>query len=54
MPPKRAQRLIDQQVRSDWPVLLNDIARSLNRTHHGHRTDCSTQCIHARTRQMAA
>jgi hypothetical protein len=31
--PERAQHLMDQQLRSDWPVLLNDIARSLNPLH---------------------
>jgi hypothetical protein len=31
--PERAQQLMDRQVRSDWPVLLNDIARSLNPLH---------------------
>jgi hypothetical protein len=31
--PERAQQLMDQQVRSDWPALLNDIARSLNPLH---------------------
>jgi hypothetical protein len=31
--PERAQRLMDQQVHSDWPVLLNDIAHSLNPLH---------------------
>lgn len=31
--PERAQRLMDQQVRSDWPALLGDIARSLNPLH---------------------
>ena len=31
--PERAQHLMDQQLRSDWPALLNDIARSLNPLH---------------------
>ncbi len=31
--PERAQRLMDRQLRSDWPALLNDIARSLNPLH---------------------
>jgi hypothetical protein len=31
--PERAQHLMDQQVRSDWPTLLNQIARSLNPLH---------------------
>ena len=31
--PERAQQLMDRQVRSDWPVLLNDIACSLNPLH---------------------
>jgi hypothetical protein len=31
--PEQAQHLMDQQLRSDWPVLLNDIARSLNPLH---------------------
>ena len=31
--PERAQQLMDRQVRSDWPALLNDIARSLNPLH---------------------
>jgi len=31
--PKRAQRLMDRQVRAAWPELLNDIARSLNPQH---------------------
>lgn len=29
----RAQQLMDQQLRSDWPALLNQIARSLNPAH---------------------
>jgi hypothetical protein len=29
----RAQRMMDRQVRSDWPTLLNGIARSLNPQH---------------------
>jgi hypothetical protein len=31
--PERAQQLMDRQVRCDWPVLLNDIACSLNPLH---------------------
>jgi hypothetical protein len=31
--PERAQRLMDRQVRSDWPELLSEIARSLNPVH---------------------
>jgi hypothetical protein len=31
--PELAQRLMDRQVRSDWPGLLNGIARSLNPQH---------------------
>lgn len=31
--PERAQRLIDRQVRSDWPELLDGIAHSLNPMH---------------------
>lgn len=31
--PEQAQRLMDQQLRSDWPVLLSEIARSLNPLH---------------------
>jgi hypothetical protein len=31
--PERAQRLMDRQVRSDWPTLLSRIARSLNPLH---------------------
>ena len=31
--PERAQHLMDRQVRSDWPVLLSEIARSLNPLH---------------------
>jgi hypothetical protein len=31
--PERAQQLMDQQVRSAWPDLLDGIARSLNPTH---------------------
>jgi hypothetical protein len=31
--PKRAQRLMDQQVRANWPELLDAIARSLNPLH---------------------
>jgi hypothetical protein len=31
--PARAQHLMDQQLRSDWPVLLSEIARSLNPLH---------------------
>jgi hypothetical protein len=31
--PERAQQLMDRQVRSDWPVLLSEIARSLNPLH---------------------
>jgi len=31
--PDQVQRLMDQQVRSNWPGLLNDIARSLNPQH---------------------
>jgi hypothetical protein len=31
--PERAQRLMDRQVRSDWPELLDGIARSLNPMH---------------------
>ena len=31
--PERTQHLMDQQLHSDWPVLLNDIARSLNPLH---------------------
>ena len=31
--PERAQHLMDQQLRSDWPMLLGDIARSLNPLH---------------------
>ena len=31
--PERAQHLMDQQLRSDWPVLLNQVARSLNPLH---------------------
>ena len=31
--PEQAQRLMDRQVRSDWPALLNGIARSLNPRH---------------------
>ena len=31
--PKRAQQLMDQQLRSDWPMLLNEIARGLNPLH---------------------
>jgi len=31
--PEQAQQLMDRQVRSDWPVLLNDIGRSLNPLH---------------------
>ena len=31
--PQQAQHLMDQQLRSDWPALLNDIARSLNPLH---------------------
>ena len=38
--PERAQQLIDQQVRSDWPALLNGIARSLNPQHET-SLDCS-------------
>jgi hypothetical protein len=30
---RQAQQQLDQQVRSDWPVLLNDIARGLNPQH---------------------
>ncbi len=30
---KRAQRLMDRQLRSDWPALLDGIARSLNPRH---------------------
>ena len=29
----RAQRLLDQQLRTDWPALLNALARSLNPAH---------------------
>ena len=31
--PERAQHLMDQQLRSDWPVLLSGVARSLNPLH---------------------
>ena len=31
--PEQAQRLMDQQLRFDWPVLLSGIARSLNPLH---------------------
>jgi hypothetical protein len=31
--PERAQQLMDRQLRSDWPTLPNDIARSLNPLH---------------------
>jgi hypothetical protein len=31
--PTQAQRLMDQQLRSDWPALLTEIARSLNPLH---------------------
>ena len=31
--PARAQQLMDRQVRSDWSVLLSEIARSLNPLH---------------------
>jgi hypothetical protein len=31
--PERAQRLMDQQLRSDWRALLNEIARSLSPLH---------------------
>ena len=31
--PERVQRLMDRQLRSDWPVLLGKIARSLNPLH---------------------
>jgi hypothetical protein len=31
--PERVQQLMDQQLRSDWPVLLSEIARSLNPLH---------------------
>jgi len=31
--PERAQHLMDQQLRSAWPDLLNDIARTLNPAH---------------------
>ena len=31
--PERAQRLMDRQLQSDWPDLLNGIARSLNSAH---------------------
>ena len=31
--PEQAQHLMDQQLRSDWPVLLSGIARSLNPLH---------------------
>ena len=31
--PERAQRLMDEQLRSDWPALLDQIARSLNPQH---------------------
>jgi hypothetical protein len=30
---KRAQRLMDRQLRSDWPALLDGVARSLNPQH---------------------
>jgi len=32
--PERVQQLMDRQLRSDWPVLLNQIARSLNPLHN--------------------
>src|SRR3984957_8548492 len=32
--PERVQRLMDRQVRSDWPTLLSRIARSLNPLHN--------------------
>lgn len=31
--PDRVQQLMDRQLRSDWPVLLNEIAHSLNPQH---------------------
>lgn len=31
--PERAQQLMNQQLRADWPALLDDIARSLNPRH---------------------
>jgi hypothetical protein len=31
--PERVQQLMDRQLRSDWPVLLSEIARSLNPLH---------------------
>jgi hypothetical protein len=31
--PERAQHLMDQQLRSDWPALLSEIGRSLNPLH---------------------
>ena len=31
--PERVQRLMDRQLRSDWPVLLSKVARSLNPLH---------------------
>jgi hypothetical protein len=31
--PERAQHLMDQQLRSDWPALLDEVGRSLNPAH---------------------
>ena len=41
--PERAQQLMDQQLRSDWPALLDDIARSLNPLHETMFGACSMQ-----------